>query len=365
MTWAVTEVRSRPGFEALEPEWSELAHAAGEGPFLRHDFIRIWLDSFAPGGGWRLLLARDEGGKLRAALPLLSQRAPVCRVPVPQLLAAANAHSCRFDLLTDDRQKAAAAFLPHLAEDPRWLALRLSDVPEDGSAWELWRSAKAAGYPVGTWESLRSPYILLPRSWEEMQQRLHQKFRQNLRRRRKKLEEKGVVTLERYTQRAELDARLDEGFALEQSGWKGQRGTAVAQDPTVSAFYRMLAHNAADRGELILYFLRVGGTAAAFHYGLSVGGRYYLLKPGYDESLKECSPGQLLMEEVVKDCITRGVTELDFLGPDMAWKRDWSERVRVHTWLYLFPKTSLGRLLHQAKFTWAPKAREVLAAWHP
>jgi CelD/BcsL family acetyltransferase involved in cellulose biosynthesis len=120
---------------------------------------------------------------------------------------------------------------------------------------------------------------------------------------------------------------------------------------------------AAVAGRLSLYFLRLDGRAVAFHYGLTHGGRYLLLKPGYDEALKECSPGQLLMDEVLKDCISRGLPEFDFLGPDMVWKRDWTDRARVHTWLYVFRDSRLGRGLRDAKFKWVPAAKEAVARW--
>ncbi|HSP79034.1 MAG TPA: GNAT family N-acetyltransferase, partial [Myxococcaceae bacterium] len=192
---------------------------------------------------------------------------------------------------------------------------------------------------------------------------LSSRFKANCRRRRRKLEERGRVEVERVEGGLELEARLEEGFSLEASGWKGRRGTAMAQDGRTRGFYSELAREAGYAGRLALYFLRLDGRAVAFQYGLCHGGRYFLLKPGYDESLGECSPGQLLMEEVLRDCIARGLREFDFLGPDMVWKRDWTDRVRRHSWLYVFNDTAFGRALCAAKFRWGPRAREVVTRW--
>jgi CelD/BcsL family acetyltransferase involved in cellulose biosynthesis len=171
------------------------------------------------------------------------------------------------------------------------------------------------------------------------------------------------VTFQRVAGGLDLEGTLEEGLLLEQSGWKGQRGTAMAQDAKTRGFYTELARDAAYKGKLALYFLRLDGRAVAFQYGLEHAGRYFLLKPGYDEGLKECSPGQLLMEEVLADCLDRGLTEFDFLGPDMVWKRDWTDHVRRHTWLYVFNDTAFGRALCAAKFRWLPAAKEVVARW--
>lgn len=359
----VTEVNDRAEFAALEAEWNALVARTGEQLFYRHEFIRVWIDNFAAGARLRILTARDPSGALVAALPLVEERVRIYGVKVRQLSAAANPHSCRFDLIAEDPERAAAALLDHLEADPSWDVLKLTDVPEGGRAFALLERAQKAGAPTGTWLSLQSPYIPLPETFEALAGRLQAKFKANVRRRRKKLEEKGKVTFEKVTSGAALDARLEEGFDLEQSGWKGHNGTAMGQHRSTRGFYTELARTAANLGALSLYYLRLDGRAVAFHYGLTFAGRYLLLKPGYDEALKECSPGQLLMEEVLKDLSGSGLQEFDFLGPDMVWKRDWTDRVRAHTWLFIFRRTWKGRLLRAAKFQWVPAVKEAVARW--
>src|SRR5690606_28310192 len=111
---------------------------------------------------------------------------------------------------------------------------------------------------------------------------------------------------------------------------------------------------AARDGTLALYFLRREGRAVAFHFGLQQGRTYFLLKPGYEPALSACSPGQLLMEDVTADLIARGVGTFDFLGPDMPGKREWTDRVRAHTWYSIHARGRLGQVLHAAKFRVSP-----------
>jgi len=363
--YRVTEVLDRAELGRLEREWDALLDdSPARGTiFLRHAFLRIWLDNFAPRARLRVLLARDGGGTLQAALPLIEQRQRLCGVPVNALVSASNPHSCRFDLLARDGAAASSAFFQHLAADDRWDVLRVGDIPEGGNGWRLLDCFRRDGWPTGTWESLRSPYVPLPSRWEELVSGLSSKLRQNLRRRRRKLEEKGKVTFERCSGGEDLEARLESGYALESSGWKGRRGTAIALSPATRGFYTELARWAARENVLALRFLCAGGRPVAFHYALAAGDRYFLLKPGYDESLGDCSPGQLLMEEALKDCVSAGLRELDFLGPDMVWKRDWTESVRPHAWLYAFRRSRLGRALCAAKFRWLPAAKEAWARW--
>jgi CelD/BcsL family acetyltransferase involved in cellulose biosynthesis len=360
---SVQEVTDRAGFMALEPEWNALVEATANELFYRHEFLRIWIDNFAPTAQLRVLTLRDSEGNLTAALPLVAERTTMYGIPVRQLSGTANPHSCRFDLIAREPEAAAAMFLAWLSTDRSWDVLRLTDVPEGGAGWYLVEEAKSQGLSTGTWESLQSPYVPLPATREAFQATLQSKFKANCRRRRKKLEERGKVEVERIEGGLELEGKLEEGFALEQSGWKGQRGTAMAQDGRTRGFYTELARDAAYAGRLSLYFLRLDGRPVAFQYGLTYGGRYFLLKPGYDESLKECSPGQLLMDEVLADCISRGLREFDFLGPDMVWKRDWTDKVRRHTWLSIFNDSAFSRALCAAKFRWVPAAKEVVTRW--
>jgi CelD/BcsL family acetyltransferase involved in cellulose biosynthesis len=359
----VEVVRDRAGFAALQAEWDALVERTDDQVFYRHAFFRVWLDNFAPRAALRILTLRAEDGRLTAALPLVWRRSRLYGVPVRELCAAANAHSCRFDLLAEDPGAAAEAFLARLQADGDWDVLRLSDVPEGGRAHALSARARAQGLPTGTWRSLDSPYVPLTASWEVLQQSLDGKFRANLRRRRKRLEEKGAVTLERVQGGLSLPRLLDEGLRLEASGWKGRGGTAMAQDLATRGFYTELARCAAQEGRLSLWFLRLDGRVVAFHYALEHQGRYLLLKPAYDEAIRECSPGQLLMEDVLRDCVARGLGEFDFLGPDMPWKRDWSGRVRGHDWLFIFRAGVFGRALRGFKFRIGPAAREMVTRW--
>jgi CelD/BcsL family acetyltransferase involved in cellulose biosynthesis len=78
-------------------------------------------------------------------------------------------------------------------------------------------------------------------------------------------------------------------------------------------------------------------------------------KVGYDEAFEAGSPGLVLLEEIMKDCIGRGLKGCDFLGMDMPWKRDWSKQVCRHDWLFIYRDAVFGRALHEVKFKWIPR----------
>lgn len=361
----VEETRSRAAFEALGPEWDALAAATDDQACYRHGFLRAWLENFAPEAALRLLTLRSDDGELEAALPLVEQQVRWHGIPVRELASPTNFHSNRFDLLARDARGAAARFLSHLTQDRTWDALRIADVPEGGRGFALLASAEALGHPTGIWDSHRSPYLALPQAFENLRALLDPGFRANLRRRRRRLEERGSVRVERVGGGERLPSALAEGLALEARGWKGREGTAIVQDRAARGFYADVAQDASRRGTLALYFLRVNGRAVAFDYALEDDRRCLVLKTAYDETVAECSPGQLLIEEILKSCVARGLEEFDFLGEDMPWKHAWTDRVRRHSWLYVFRSDRWGRALRDLKFSWTPRVKGWMGRWSP
>jgi CelD/BcsL family acetyltransferase involved in cellulose biosynthesis len=304
-----------------------------------------------------------------------------------------NDHSQRGGVLLGRRWQEGLELIWRNLQTQAWDRLRLRDLPEGAGDWQLRAFAERDGYPCGLWVSLRSPYLPLPEMlaaspqqpaashqppatsknkkqkppaadsrYELVEAAVDAKFRQNLRRRRRRLGEKGEV---KYVLLDGKDAKaLDEGladfFTIEVSGWKGKSGTAIAQRPELVGFYAQIARDAAKRGALALGFLELGGKRVAAHLSIVHAGRHFLLKLGYDESLHEFSPGQQLTSDAIRDACARGLHEFDFLGPCMDWKLDWESKLRAHTWLTIFRPTVRGRLVCEARFTLWPILRRLL-----
>ncbi|PTL77802.1 GNAT family N-acetyltransferase [Vitiosangium sp. GDMCC 1.1324] len=357
-------VEQRVGMEAVSgcvSEWDGLARAMPEaGPFALSGWTRLWMESFAPGSTLRVFRA-SRGGRAIAMAPLLERRGRLAGVPVRLWQSPSNEHSQRVAWALDAAcpREAVRGVWERLREEP-WEVLLLKDIEAGGAVdATLGEAAGEDGFLVARWPSLESPWLPVV-SRDALEQTLDARFRANLRRRRKKLAKHGTLELERVEGGDALTRALEEGLGLEGGGWKGRSGTAIVCHPETLAFYGRLARFAAEEGCLSLYTLKVGGRPVAFHFGLEYGGRYYLLKPGYDEGFSECSPGQLLVEDVLEDLAHRGTAEFDFLGPKMTWKLDWTERLRSHVWLFILRPSLKGRLLYAARFRQGPAVKHWL-----
>lgn len=382
-------LEGRDAFVGLEKAWNDaLAKGPRDEPMLRHEWIRAFIENFAPGSTLRTFVVR-AGKEIAAAAPFIETRersADTCFLPLITWSIPVNDHSQRGGVLLGRRWEEGLALLWQSLQEQRWDRLRLRDLPEGAGEWKLREMAEAADHRCGLWISLRSPYLPLPAQpagenrqpaaarnkkqtappaqdtrYEQVEAALDAKFRQNLRRRRRRLAEQGEV---KYVLLDGKDAQaLDEGladfFTIEASGWKGEGGTAIAQRPELVGFYTQIARDAAKRGALALGFLELKGKRVAAHLSVVHGGRHFLLKVGYDESLAEFSPGQQLASHAIRDSCARGLREFDFLGPCMEWKLDWESKLRTHTWLTIFRPTGAGRLVHGARFTLWPVLRKL------
>jgi CelD/BcsL family acetyltransferase involved in cellulose biosynthesis len=352
---AVTDLND---FIGLESQWNRLVTAHNDCLFLRHEFLRLWFESFAR-DRLEILTSWSPEGRLVAALPLMRERASIRGIPVRQIVAGSNSHSCRFDMIAENPQAAGEVFFRSLADRRDWDVLRIGDVPEGGHAWQLYRSAMDQGFLVGTWPSQRSPFLLLPSSEAELQGLVSSTLRSNARRKLRHMEKSALTRFERI-ETADVVPVLEDFFRIERQGWKGRNGTACDQNEETRSFYTRLAELAAANKWLSLFRITLDGQTAALHYGLTYNGVYFLPKLAFDEQFSDYSPGLVLMHEVILECIRRQLKAIDFLGTDDDWKTRWSRAVLPHYWLYVFPDTAKGRLLHKLKFEWTALAKRLL-----
>ena len=335
---------------AIGDEWRALCSGGPcNQPFFRPEWIYACVKAFAPAGTLLLITIREKG-RLRAILPLLEEKKRLLGIPVTKLRSAAHPdYSCRFEIILDagnDGDGVIAAVWKCLRALGEWDVVELSNVPAGGAVEGLLALAREDRYQVWQQEFARSPYFVLtpPGPNSDFTRFVRSpKLRRTLRSRWRKLQEVGTVILHRI-EHADAEV-LQRFYTLERSGWKGQRGTAIACIPKVKLFYDLVAADATRFGYFSLYFLEVSGKAIAAHFALTLAGGYFPLKVAYDESYGPYSPGHLLHGLVLQDTAQRGLVEYDCLGDSEEWKMEWLAEVRDHTVCYIHRNRPLGNLL--------------------
>lgn len=99
---------------------------------------------------------------------------------------------------------------------------------------------------------------------------------------------------------AEMGAAVARYAALEGSGWKGLRGTALASSTPQMAFYVDLMQRAASTGHAAVHELWLGDELAASRLMLDSGGMLVMLKTTFSESMSRYAPGRQLLRAVIE-----------------------------------------------------------------
>jgi len=344
-----TEIRDH--IEPVVVEWERLAQHTNASPFLWPGWITAWWRAF--GAGQLRIITAYENGQLTGVLPLRQFRAT--------LSSPTNSHAPWFGFLAADERAVEQLSRALFSERSRRINLfRLS--PADVGASPVCTAASVARYRVSKELRHRAPRVDTDGAWEAYESGLRRKFRSELRRRRRRLEEEGQLTLEVSDGTQKLSELLEEGFRVEGSGWKEARGTSINSQPATRRFYTEVAHWAAERGWLRLAFLRLNGRALAFDYCLEHNGTHYLLKTGYDPAYRRTAPGMIIRYLMLARAFSNQISVYDFLGEGSEWKREWTSVQQETLFLRMFAPTVLGSIDRVAFVHGRPAAKSLADA---
>lgn len=314
----------------IAAEWDDLVERTGAPPFVRPGWLEAWWRAFA--AGELVIVTARRGGRLVGVLPM-RRRAGVLASPT-------NAHTPGFGVVAEDPAAARMLVAALFALRPRRVQLDYLDAA-DPALDEVRLRAAAARHGFLRTTVQRSPYIALTGTGAR-DGRLPGKAARNLRRLQRRLEEAGSVEVDVVDGRSGLAPLLEEGFRIEPSGWKAERGTAIASSAITRRFYTDIAGWAMEAGLLRLAFLRHDGRAIAFALALQDARAYYFLKGGYDPALRRFAPGKLLARAMIEHAAATNAERFEFLGGEEPWKLEWTgachERLLVRT----FARTPLG-----------------------
>jgi CelD/BcsL family acetyltransferase involved in cellulose biosynthesis len=325
--FSVVEVHAFDEIASLGSEWDHLAALHGW-PFAEFAWTHVCARHLCPRSTTSIhYVLRDD--RLVAAIPLARTRtlaSALTSVGADELYEASP-------LLTEDAT-ATQILVEHLIS--KKIPLVLSRILEPDS---FARTLKEAAWGKGRVVALRppgAPFLTLERSVEDFVEGLSANRRSTLRRKRRKLE--GSRRLEfhsDYPDHTAVVGALRDFEQLEDAGWKGRHGSAILRRRGFHDFYATALPVMAGSRRVRVDRLTIDSATVAIQLGLVSGGRYFLIKPTYDESLKEHSPGSLLTFEAIKQSIVEGLHTYEFLGSEEPWKLQWASGVRpTGSWAY-------------------------------
>jgi CelD/BcsL family acetyltransferase involved in cellulose biosynthesis len=313
-------------FLALEPAWRALAERCPDATvFQTWEWNRAWWAAFGQHRQLFVVVAR-AGERVAGIAPLTRRRVGPLRLL--EFLGAGRSDYPNF--LVEVGAGALEALLAALrARADAWEVLWLRDlVLPEGEPERLRAAVRSVGLDgtIRPWD--RAPYLALEGSWEGYLARRSSNFRSDLKRKRRRLEEAGPVTIERYCDPAGVGRGLGEAAEIERRSWKQAAGSARMVEAAGRQFFQTAAAALAGAGKTDLWLLRCGEPAVAFYLNFTDPGgvRYY--SGTYRSDFQAMSPGKVLMAEVIRAAFAEGPAVFDFLRGEEAYKATWTDTSR-------------------------------------
>ncbi|MCB1377133.1 MAG: GNAT family N-acetyltransferase [Alphaproteobacteria bacterium] len=314
-------------------EWDDLCRRAIEDNvyFTSHYALSL-LDTVATRDKVLFVTVR-EGDRLVGMLPVVSSL-----VSIPSLKAAGRAWSTDYTFSATpllDRScamDAAAALVEGLRRirAGEWIIPTVNVEAPSGRA--LIDALDLCGIPWNARTTFERASISADISYEDlMNDRVGSKRRRELARSRRRLEELGEVCHEWQTSGQGLARAVESFLNLEASGWKGERGTALACTPATRAFALRAFAEAGSSNRCRADLLLLNGRPIAAGIIVLSGRTGFTVKGAYDEAYAKFSVGLLLELEVLKSFLSEGWAErLDAATAGAhVIDRLWPDRVKV------------------------------------
>jgi len=162
-------------------------------------------------------------------------------------------------------------------------------------------------------------------NWREFQANLLPK-RQDSRRQRRRLEQRGSLTFEIAATPEQFDAMLAALIRQKVHHHRETLTVAGFDQPGYRAFVTQMTHRLSALVPVHLSALKIDGMIIAAHWGYVAGSRFYYLIPSYETGIfRSFSPGRILLEYLLEWSYANGVEVFDFGLGDEIYKTEYCD----------------------------------------
>jgi GNAT acetyltransferase-like protein len=310
-----------PLTEVSADEWRRLAEHAIEPNGYYLPAWELAVNASAPGrigvsalGAWSEPSAgQNRPARLIGLLPVVSLwRA--CKIPLPALVGASPYGTLCTPLIDRGCPLEAVSRMMAQARKTGAHALILFDVSLGGAAMKAFADVlrQEGMRPQILQSHYRAGLDARHDAEELLREALGGKKMKELRRQRNRLAEHGAVRFDVARSPDAVAQAIEIFLALEASGWKAKRGTALSQNEGDAAFIRRATRGLAETGQCEIVMLHAGEMPVAAAIVLRHLDRAFYFKLGIDERFAKFSPGvQLTLDLTRHLCADTVITTAD------------------------------------------------------
>ena len=337
MSVSVDRITNLADLQPHRDRWNALAQStAGAQFFQTYDWFECYWQHYGSDQQMEVLLV-SENSELLGIVPLVvrTETRQVGKVRV--LTFPLDDWGSFFGPVTADPEATMAAAVGYLAQQPkrwhilswRWLA------PRTNASAAIAEQMHAKRMKTFRATRCTTAVIDLPASSEEYHASRSGKFRNNLRRWRRRVEATGELRYEKFRPPSDStehsDPRWDLYELCEQlaaRSWQGASDTGTTlSHQSVRPFLRDVHQAATVLGAADLNLLYLNEQPVAFEYGYCWQGCKFSLRFGYDQQASRSGIGNLLWMETINASIAAGDHTFDMGPGSLDYKRFYLTRI--------------------------------------
>ncbi|CAN5803052.1 hypothetical protein BH09PSE5_BH09PSE5_40330 [soil metagenome] len=332
-------------------QWRELTYRLGDNPyFMQYEMVTGYLRHLrdVPSGRAEpLAIQLKRNGIVVGILLLERDTVNVAGVRVPALSLVVHPHAPQSDLLLP-RDESLATFWPHIVtamfdRDIRWEVLRFP-ASRDTSAARREGSLDCLAPRVVARTVGRADYFDCSGEYATLEAKYRPSLRRRLGQASRQLARLGKVEFSCVRGGTPGSAAAFEQFIeLEQAGWKGGEGTAIAQSQSLRSHYEQLYALDTAQAWAEVHVLTLDGRAIAVQFCVVSGGIREVVKLAYDETCRKQSPGNVMLDHMLRiSCEDARVESFGLVGSP-PWLAEWAPSSQEVHDIWLFRHTAIAR----------------------
>jgi len=342
----IEEIDNYNDFLALKDEWTNHLEKCNHTVFSTWEWLSIWWKHFGKNKKLLILLAEDQE-KLVGIAPLMYyvDKTFGLRTRKIQLIGTPQSDYGDF-ILVEKKEQCLTAFVNYILNKPyeSWDCIELKDIPENSETPVLLQKIGKIVTVANIRVIHECPYLPVPASVSELINSLSGKFKKNLRRSQKQLEQNCKLKFIDYSSPKLCLEGMKNLFELHQKRWTACGELGVFTDQVVRDFHLNIAESFSRKGWLGLYAMLTNDEIVACLYGFKYQSKFYYYLSGMNPFYSKYGPGNLLIFFVLQKCINEGLKEFDFLRGEEEYKTRWTSLSRKN-FDVVFVKNGLGPLI--------------------
>jgi hypothetical protein len=285
----------------------------------------------------------SDSNRIIAAAPFMTYTSPFLRVTTLEFLGGSDYHSF---LLTKADPNLVRTILEYVCQKvPDWGLINMNCIPYSSVTARILAQLSMPSPRFTQRPFTVCPYAPLPRSYDAYLSSLGRQFTKKLAKQERQLLLNYKFEVKFLKDPESVQKGLKAFFDLHDTRLTSIGEPVLSEQKGFRDFLVDIAESTARRRWFVLALLTLNDEPVAATYNFRYGNKLYGYLSGFNSLYSKYSVGSLLYMHMMRQCISDGLYEFDFLEGDEPYKASWNTLRRTTLRFEATNKKILPRLL--------------------